>query len=113
MIRLQPVIKTTKRVLFISILFVSLQSCYHYRVLGTYNDPSTDYQEKVLWSYCWGLVNKPQQFVVPNCDKSSLDEVRITTTFGQSLLTVATLGVVCPIKVQWKCHKPCQRVGEI
>jgi hypothetical protein len=101
------------RFVLVIILLIPLQSCYHYRVLSTYSDPSTEYKEKVLWSYCWGLVNSPQQFVVPNCDQNSLDEVKITSTFGQNLLTVVSLGVVCPIKVQWKCHKPCQRVDDL
>jgi len=106
--------RSVSRVFIVLALSLVLQSCYHYRVLSTVNDPATDYQHKVMWSYCWGLVNKPQYYVVPNCDKSSgLDEVRYTTTLGNTLLTVVTLGIVCPVKVEWKCHKPCQRVGDI
>jgi Bor protein len=102
--------------LVLSILFfvVIIQSCYHYRVLNTRNDPGTEYRDTVMRSYFWGLINKPQNFHVPNCTDScaALDEVVFSKNFGQSLLTVITVGIVAPVKVEWKCHKPCQRVIE-
>lgn len=102
-----------KKLLFVSLMF-SLQSCYQYRVLNTNNDPATEYQKKVLWSSFWGLVNKPKDFVVPNCsNNNALDEVQFQTNFGYSLITVATLGILAPVQVRWKCHKPCQREGEL
>ena len=100
------------KLLLLLLLTANLQSCYHYRVLNTTNDPATEYQKKVLWSYAWGLVNKPGNFQVPNCSTdNALDEVVYSKNFGQSLLTVITLGIVSPVEVKWKCHKPCQRVG--
>jgi len=99
-------------IVILTFMFVS-QSCYHYSVLSTISDPLTEYQHKVMWSYCWGLVNKPQFYTVPNCDNNAIDEVRFTTTFANSLLTIFTLGIVCPVTVEWKCHKPCQRSGII
>ena len=100
-----------KHALYI-LLLIGTQSCYQYRVLNTTNDPATEYQKKVLWSYCWGLVNKPRNFVVPNCqDNNALDEVQFRTNFGYSLIMVASLGILAPVQVQWKCHKPCPRSG--
>ena len=106
-----------KRSLAIS-LFVciaaSMQSCYHYRVLTTKSDPSTEYKKEVLWSYAWGLYNNPKDFTVENCgDSNGVDEVRFTRSFGGELLTILTLGIVSPVTVQWKCHKPCQRSGNL
>jgi hypothetical protein len=102
----------TGKVIIILVITFTLQSCYHYRVVNTVNDPaSVQYHQKVLWSYCWGLVNSPETFTIPDCENSGIDEVRITTSFASSLLTIGTLGIVCPVKVEWKCHKPCQRVG--
>jgi hypothetical protein len=102
--------------LVLSILFfiITIQSCYHYRVINTRNDPGTEYRDTVLRSYFWGLVNKPQNFHVPNCTDScaALDEVVFSKNFGQSILTVITVGIVSPVKVEWKCHKPCQRVND-
>ncbi len=98
----------------IVILNVS-EGCYHYRVITQDGDggSATEYQKKVLWTYFWGLVNKPREFTPANCDtmKTALNEVRYSTNFGYALLTVASLGILCPTKVEWKCHKPCQRIG--
>jgi hypothetical protein len=102
-------------ILVLFILFtLSLSGCYHYRVINTINEPGTEYRDTVVRSYLWGLVNKPQDFHVPNCTDTcaAIDEVVFSKNFGQSLLTVITLGIVSPVKIQWKCHKPCQRIIE-
>ena len=101
------------RILLIVLIISINESCYHYRVLNTVNDPSTEYEHKVLWTYCWGLVNKPENYTVTNCAYGAIDEVRISSNFGCTLLTTITLGFLSPVKVEWKCHKPCQRVGDI
>ena len=100
-----------KQILLITAVILT-QSCYHYRVLNTKSDPATEYEKKIMWSYCWGLINTPQNLVVPNCtDNNALDEVQFSTKFTYSLLTIVTLGIVSPVEVRWKCHKPPQRVG--
>lgn len=100
-----------KKAIYIFLLLAT-QSCYQYRVLNTKNDPSTEYQQKVMWSYFWGLVNKPRNFVVPNCvDSNAIDEVQFRTNFGYALIMVASLGIAAPVHVKWKCHKPCPRTG--
>lgn len=98
----------------LGLLIISTQGCYQYRILNTNNDPSTEYEKRVLWSYCWGLINKPKDLHVPNCNNSNaLDEVQFSKKFGHSILTLITLGVVAPIEVKWKCHKPCQRINNL
>ena len=107
---------TRQEKIFLLILFIlftlTMTSCYHYRVINTKNDPATEYRDTVMRSYFWGLANKPQNFHVPNCTDScaALDEVVYSKNFGQSLVTVITLGIISSVKVEWKCHKPCQRV---
>ena len=106
------IIKKLSKIAIVLVVTVTLQSCYHFRVLNTVNDPaSVQYHKKVLWSWFWGVVNSPEQFTVPDCDKNGIDEMRVTTNFAGTLLTFGTLGIVSPVTVQWKCHKPCQRVG--
>jgi hypothetical protein len=39
--------------------------------------------------------------------------VRVKTNLGFALVTVATLGIWCPVQVEWKCGKPCQVVGKM
>ena len=103
--------KTILLILFLAFLVLTIQSCYHYRVINTHNDPGTEYRDTVMRSYFWGLVNKPQNFHVRNCTDScaAIDEVVYSKNFGQSFVTVITLGIVSSVKLQWKCHKPCQR----
>ena len=102
------------RIFLLALLIVSTQNCYHYRVLNTNNDPSTEYEKRVLWSYCWGLINKPKDLHVKNCNNSNaIDEVQFSKNFGHTLLTLVTLGVVAPVEVKWKCHKPCQVIDSL
>jgi hypothetical protein len=104
----------TYRNVFLAMMLIVNQGCYHYRVLNTTNDPSTEYQKTVMWSYAWGLVNNPKHFHVPNCTNSNgLDEVLYSKNFGHSILTFITLGIVSPVEIRWKCHKPAQRPGKI
>ena len=100
------------RLLIVLLVLAAINSS-SYRVLNTKSDPSTEYQTRILWSYVWGLINKPNEFHVPNCtDSNAIDEVVFSKNFGQSLLTFVTLGIVSPVNVKWKCHKPCQRISD-
>ena len=93
---------------------VLLHGCYHVRVNTAAYDPSTTYQSETVHTLFWGLVQ--EDVIASNCDSlkiKGLDEVRVTTNFGYSLITVLTLGIWCPTEIEWKCSKPCQREGEL
>jgi len=108
-----------QQLVVLAVVLMLLQSCYHYRISSKNFDPSTHYKHKMVSSFFWGLVQKRENgidVVASNCDSlklNSLDEVRVTTNFGYALLTVATLGIWCPMDIEWKCPKPCPREGEI
>ncbi|MBI3218414.1 MAG: hypothetical protein HYZ44_02785 [Bacteroidetes bacterium] len=95
------------------------QGCYHYRVASAKFDPSTNYQKKRVDSFFWGAAQKRTNaidVVTANCDSlniNKIDEVRVTTNYGYALITVVTLGIWCPIQIEWKCAKPCEREGSI
>lgn len=94
---------------------MTLSSCYTYQ-LATKAQAATDTYQKPVYAYSlfWGLLNKPQIIRTPACDNlesNGVAEVTIRTNFGFALLTVATLGIYCPVKVMYKCGKPCQQVG--
>lgn len=101
--------------LLCSMLFTSsslLLSCSKYTVITGQRDPADSYyKEKVTASYFWGLVNKPDRVVDTTCGSAGLDEVKLNTNLGYSIIHVATLGIVNIVKVQWKCHKPAPVVG--
>jgi hypothetical protein len=110
---LKHLVKPVKLIAIIC-LSLSLQSCYEYRILTTAPDPATEYQTKVIWSYAWGLYNNPKDFTVKNCiDSTGIDEVVVVRNPGSVLLTIVTIGIVSPVTIKWKCHKPRQRQGSI
>jgi len=81
--------------------------CYRYRVMAPDFDPATEYESQTMHSLFWGLA-QTKALRPPNCAAGNgLDEVRVTTNFGYALITVATLGIWCPMKVEWRCAKPC------
>ncbi len=97
-----------------AVLCVAIVSaCYHYRAQppGPAGMGSTDYAGGVVWSFVWGLVQQNPQ--IDNCQGQALAEVRVTSNFGFALLTVATLGLAAPAKVEWRCAKAQPRGGEI
>src|ERR1700712_2488576 len=83
-------------------------SCYTYR-LATHAQPATDQLTTTTihaYSLFWGILNKPQVLMTPNCDKLGVNgvaEVTIKTNFANAVLTIVTLGIYCPVKVSWKC----------
>src|SRR4051812_24162394 len=96
---------------YISFLLVTvspcIQSCSKYTVTTTENNPADVYfKKKVMTSYFWGKVSKPQR-LVDSCGNAGLDEIKISSNIGYSLINIITLGCIHKVKVEWKCHKAC------
>lgn len=95
-----------------------LSSCYSYR-LATQAQPSTDIttaQSVRAYSLFWGIVNKPQVITTPTCDSLGVNgvaEVYVKNNFGNAFITVLTLGIYSPVRIEWKCSKPCAQTGEL
>ncbi len=94
--------------IFIIVIFSAfiIEGCYHYRVVVPESDPATDYESATMHSLFWGLVNNPPKQVAGDCIGNALDEVRVSTNLGYSLISVVTLGIWTPLDVQWRCSKP-------
>jgi len=116
----QPLSASTRLHIFkvaLALILTTTQGCYHYRVSSANFDPSTGYQKKTVHSFFWGLAQKRTNgidVVTDNCDKinvNKIDEVRVTTNLGYSLINVITLGIWSPMQVEWKCAKPAAREG--
>lgn len=103
-----------KNVLFSVALIAafSLNSCYYYRV-ATKAQPGTEFTKVVtVHSFFWGLVKNPREINTPVCDSlgaNGLAIVTMKTNFGYALITVATLGIWSPVKVEYKCSMPCKQ----
>jgi len=91
-------------------LSMSMQSCSKYIVTTTENPADIVYKKKVMVTSFWGARNKPQ-WIADTCGHAGLAEVKMTTNFGYSLISVVSLGFVNLVKVEWKCHKPCPAIG--
>ena len=111
-----PYCKKTLPVWLMGVTFL-FSSCYTYRV-ATQAQAGTEVTNTVTaHSYLWGLVQKPPDFIhTPVCDSlgvNGMSEVTLKKNFGCALVTVVTLGIWSPMKVQWKCSKPCKKTGTL
>lgn len=105
-------------VLLIGLLPIST-SCYTYHMyqaggpngveLG--NQPSTEWKQTTRHAFAWGLIR--QDLAVTACreittdGKIGFEDVKVETSFLYALVTVATLGIWSPLKVSYRCSKPC------
>lgn len=97
----------TMRLLSAACLLLA-SGCYNYRLtpIGPDRQPlraATEPQQVTLWSFAWGLAAQP--LVQPDCQGNGTAEVTATTNLGYALLTVATLGIVVPAQLEWRCAK--------
>jgi len=102
--------------LLLTAFVVLFSSCYSYRV-ATQAQAGTETTKTITaHSLFWGLVKKPTEIHTPLCDSlqiNGLAEVTVKSNFGYSLITVLTLGIWSPMKLEWKCGKPCKKSGEL
>jgi hypothetical protein len=104
-----------RKSLLVLLCTIALSSCYSVRV-QTHTQPASEMQYKTVNSFFWGIVQSPQNVVTPICDSlgsNGLAEVTVKNNFGYSLITVVTLGIWSPTRIEWKCGKPCQKVGKL
>lgn len=89
----------------IAVLCFLLTSCYHVRTVAdsqVQRDPNP--RDTIVYVYFWGL--KQPAIIAAGCVSGTLQEVQTSTNLGYALLTVMTLGIVCPIEVKYVCAKP-------
>ena len=91
--------------------------CYTYRIATEAQAGVEPSKQITAHSLFWGLVQKPKDYIhTPICDSlgvNGLAEVTVRTNFAYSLVTVITLGIWSPVKVQWRCGKPCKKTGTL
>lgn len=89
-----------------------LQGCaYHRLVVKVPNPADQTYHPVASGALGWGAVEK--RSVAEKCETSLLSEVRVKTSFGQALVTVLTLGLWQPARMEYRCSKAPTGVGEI
>jgi hypothetical protein len=99
--------------LFSVLLAVSVSSCYTARV-GTHIQGDPVAAGQTVHFFLWGALQSPKQITTPVCDSlgvGGMAEVTVKNNFGYSLITVVTLGIWSPTRLEWKCAKPCPKEG--
>ena len=94
------------------------QSCTTTRIVTKYDSDTfanNPLNKKTTWSFAWGLV-QPKD-INPKCDSRSnhMNIVTVKNNLGFALITVATLGIVMPQRVEWSCSPyspPTQTLGQ-
>lgn len=116
MLRQMQLLHRVKIVLFLSASFCFCSSCYNYRI-ATHAQAGTEYATATAHSFFWGIIQSPKNGIAtPVCDSlqvNGMAEVLVKSNFGYSFITVATLGIWSPMKISWKCGKPCQKIGSL
>ncbi len=81
---------------------VLLSSCAEHRLIV--QRPNPDGETNIVHSSAF-LLPKGQPRNVADCQTNLIDEVRVKTNFGQSLITVLTLGFYQPATIEYFCAK--------
>jgi len=67
---------------------------------------------KTHWSYLWGLLKQGDW--PAGCQQgANMSKVTVKTNPGFVLISVITLGIVVPQKLEWDCGPPTRETGEI
>ena len=109
---------TLKNITVVSLLSITFlfSNCYSYRVATHAQAGAESSKPITAHAYFWGLAQKPAFIHTPICDSlgvNGMSEVTMKTNYGYALITVFTLGIWSPMKVVWKCGKPCKKNGVI
>ncbi|KAA2239339.1 hypothetical protein F0L74_24350 [Chitinophaga agrisoli] len=99
--------------LLFAVYCIAGNGCYSYRI-ATNAQEGAEKAKVTAHNWFWGLAQSPKQLTTPDCDtlgSLGMSEVRVKTNLGYALLTVVTLGIYCPVQLEYKCSKPCPKNG--
>lgn len=85
-----------------------LAGCAEHRLVVQKPNPGTPPTEVDSAAIGWGASQKRN---VANCESNIIDEVRVKQNFGQSLLSVLTLGFYMPTTIEYVCGNVPSEVG--
>ena len=93
-------------ILLVMIAGLSLNSCTTTRIVTKYDSDTfanNPLNQKTTWSFAWGLI-QPKD-INPKCDSrfNHLNQVTVKNNLGFALISVATLGIVMPQRIEWAC----------
>jgi Bor protein len=95
-------------IIFMCCASLMLAGCAEHRLVVRQPNPNTQKEEVQSAATGWGT---SQTKNVAVCDSNIIDEVRVKQNFGQSLLTVLTLGFYMPTTIEYQCGNPPSEPG--
>lgn len=82
------------------IMCLLVASCAQHRLVVERPNPVDAPHSVNSTAYAFGTVQKR---TVAQCDTNIIDEVRVHQNLGQALISVLTLGIVMPTKIEYQC----------
>lgn len=80
------------------------------------NQPATEWQERTLNSWLWGIVRQDlpiENARLANGQALGIEELKVETNFGYVLISAFTLGIWVPVDVSWRTAKPPVQTGTL
>lgn len=81
---------------------ILLSGCVQHRIIVQRPNPTGQAETVNSTAYAFGTV---QPITAAQCNTNLLNEVRVHQNLGQSLVSVLTLGIVNPLKIEYICAK--------
>ena len=80
------------------------------------NMPGTEWKSRNLNSFLWGLIR--QDLPITNCrlangQRLGIEEIRLGRSWKQAIVTLLTLGIWAPVRVNWRCCRPPSQSGTL
>lgn len=97
---------------------LALPGCFQYRQHAFEVTPAGDCPDlsrgcaKTVWGLVWGAFYAGEPSAA-RCGDVGLQEVTVRDNVGFLLLTVVSVGLVSPRRVEWKCAAPAPQPGVI
>lgn len=104
-----------QRLVIASLCILLISSCYTTNI-ATHAQAGSVVSKRTVNSFFWGLIQSPKRVTTPICDSlgtNGMAEVTVKNNLGYSLITVGTLGIWSPTRIEWRCGKPCPKVGNL
>ncbi|WP_394842148.1 hypothetical protein LZC95_34355 [Pendulispora brunnea] len=91
----------------VALLFIAATAgCYHYRVAAPAVANANEPIASTKWSLLWGTIQNESTDTSCICLNNGIKEVTASTNFGYVMLSIASLGIAVPIRMEYVCGKP-------
>jgi Bor protein len=96
------------RPIILLVCCLSLAGCAEHRLIVKRPNPTGAPQTADSKAFGWGAV---QRRTVAECSTNLIDEVRVKQNLGQALVSVLTLGLYMPTRIEYVCANVPSPVG--